>query len=154
MKLTGEFAVKAPRETVFNKLRDARFFASCVDGVDNLNEIDETHYTATFETKIAYLKFKFNVAVELMRVQPPDEIEAKVEGTPLGVVGRLTARSLLRVLEAGDETKVQYESESTLAGKLGSIGQPVLRAKAKEQEKKFAKRRKAHFASAGPEGAS
>jgi hypothetical protein len=25
--------------------RDARFFASCVDGVDNLNEIDETHYT-------------------------------------------------------------------------------------------------------------
>jgi len=154
MKLTGEFAVKAPRETVFNKLRDARFFASCVDGVDNLNEIDETHYTATFETKIAYLKFKFNVAVELMRVQPPDEIEAKVEGTPLGVVGRLTARSLLRVLAAGDETKVQYESESTLAGKLGSIGQPVLRAKAKEMEKQFAKRLQAHFASAGPEGAS
>ena len=153
MKLTGEFAVKAPRETVFNKLRDARFFASCVDGVDNLAEIDETHYTATFETKIAYLKFKFNVAVELMRVAPPDEIEAKVEGTPLGVVGRLTARSLLRVLEAGDETKVQYESESTLAGKLGSIGQPVLRAKAKEMEKQFAKRLQAHFG-AGPEGAS
>jgi uncharacterized protein len=154
MKLTGEFAVKAPRETVFNKLRDARFFASCVDGVHNLNEIDEMHYTATFETKIAYIKFKFNVAVELMRVQPPDEIEAKVEGTPLGVVGRLTARSLLRVLEAGDETKVQYESESTLAGKLGSIGQPVLRAKAKEMEKQFAKRLQAHFAGAGPEGAS
>ena len=153
MKLTGEFAVKAPRETVFNKLRDARFFASCVDGVDNLNEIDQTHYTATFETRIAYLKFKFNVAVELMRVQPPDEIEAKVEGTPLGVVGRLTARSLLRVLEAGDETKVQYESESTLAGKLGSIGQPVLRAKAKEMEKQFAKRLQAHFADGGPEGA-
>ena len=154
MKLTGEFAVKAPRETVFNKLRDARFFASCVDGVDNLNEIDETHYTATFETKIAYLKFKFKVAVELMRVQPPDEIEAKVEGTPLGVVGRLTARSLLRVLEAGDETKVQYESESTLAGKLGSIGQPVLRAKAMEMETQFSKRLQAHFAGAGPEGAS
>jgi len=153
MKLTGEFAVKAPRETVFNKLRDARFFASCVDGVDNLAEIDETHYTATFETKIAYLKFKFNVAVELMRVAPPDEIEAKVEGTPLGVVGRLTARSLLRVLEAGDMTRIQYESESTLAGKLGSIGQPVLRAKAKEMEKQFAKRLQAHFG-AGPEGAS
>ncbi|HKG01389.1 MAG TPA: carbon monoxide dehydrogenase subunit G [Xanthobacteraceae bacterium] len=148
MKLTGEITVKAPREKVFAALRDARFFASCIDGVHDLNEIDETHYTAVFETKVAYLKFKFNVTVELTRVEPPDQIEAKVEGVPLGVVGRLTARSLTRLVEAGDETKVQYESESTLAGKLGSIGQPVLRAKAKQMEKQFASRLQAAFAPA------
>jgi len=148
MKLTGEITVKAPREKVFAALRDARFFASCIDGVHDLNEIDDTHYTAVFETKVAYLKFKFNVTVELTRVEPPDQIEAKVEGVPLGVVGRLTARSLTRLVEAGDETKVQYESESTLAGKLGSIGQPVLRAKAKQMEKQFASRLQAAFAPA------
>jgi uncharacterized protein len=159
MKLTGEITVPAPRETVFNALRDARFFASCVDGVHDLNEIDATHYAAVFETKIAYMKFKFNVTVELMRVEPPSEIEAKVEGVPHGVVGRLTAHSVLKVLEAGDQTKVCYETESTLAGKLGSIGQPVLRSKAKDMEKQFAKRLQAHFATAGsgatgaPEGA-
>jgi carbon monoxide dehydrogenase subunit G len=134
---------------VFNALRDARFFASCVEGVHDLNEIDPTHYSAVFETKIAYMKFKFNVTVELMRVEPPSEIEAKVEGTPLGVVGRLTARSTLQVVEAGDETKIRYETESTLAGKLGSIGQPVLRAKAKDMEREFAKRLQAHFAVPG-----
>ncbi|MFL5073233.1 MAG: CoxG family protein [Xanthobacteraceae bacterium] len=148
MKLTGEITVRAPREKVFAALRDARFFAACIDGVHDLNEIDETHYTAVFETKVAYLKFKFNVTVELTRVEPPDQIEAKVEGVPLGVVGRLTARSLTRLIEAGDETKVQYESESTLAGKLGSIGQPVLRAKAKQMEKQFASRLQAAFAPA------
>ncbi|MFL5046803.1 MAG: CoxG family protein [Xanthobacteraceae bacterium] len=148
MKLTGEITVKAPRDKVFAALRDARFFAACIDGVHDLNEIDETHYTAVFETKVAYLKFKFNVTVELTRVEPPDQIEAKVEGVPLGVVGRLTARSLTRLVEAGDETKVQYESESTLAGKLGSIGQPVLRAKAKQMEKQFASRLQAAFAPA------
>jgi len=146
MKLTGEITVNAPREKVFNALRDARFFASCIDGVRDLNEVDDTHYTALFETRVAYLKFKFNVTVELTKVEPPDTIEAKVEGVPLGVVGRLTARSLTRLVEAGAETKVQYESESTLAGKLGSIGQPVLRAKAKEMEKQFAKRLQAAFA--------
>jgi uncharacterized protein len=147
MKLTGEITVKAPREKVFAALRDARFFASCIDGVHDLNEVDETHYTAVFETKVAYLKFKFNVTVELVRVEPPDQIEAKVEGVPLGVVGRLTARSLTRLVQDGDETKVQYESESTLAGKLGSIGQPVLRAKAKQMEKQFASRLQAAFTS-------
>jgi carbon monoxide dehydrogenase subunit G len=149
MKVTGEITVKAPREKVFAALRDARFFASCIDGVHALNEVDATHYTAIFETKVAYLKFKFNVTVELTRVAPPDQIEAKVEGVPLGVVGRLTARSLTRLVEAGDETKVQYESESTLAGKLGSIGQPVLRAKAKQMEREFASRLQAAFAASG-----
>jgi carbon monoxide dehydrogenase subunit G len=151
MKLTGEITVRAPRETVFTALRDARFFASCVDGVRDLNEIDATHYSAVFETRIAYMKFKFNVAVELTRVEPPSEIEAKVEGVPLGVVGRLTARSVMQVLDAGEETKVRYETESTLAGKLGSIGQPVLRAKAKEMENQFAKRLQAHFAAPAPD---
>jgi carbon monoxide dehydrogenase subunit G len=82
-------------------------------------------------------------------LEAPSEIEAKVEGTPLGVVGRLTARSLTRLSEDGGATKVAYETESTLAGKLGSIGQPVLRAKAKEMEKQFAKRLQAAFEAPG-----
>jgi len=152
MKLTGEITVTAPRQIVFDKLRDARFFASCVDGVHDLNEIDAMHYSATFETKVAYMKFRFAVTVELVRVEPPSEIEAKVEGVPLGVVGRLTARSILHVVEVGEQTKIRYETESTLAGKLGSIGQPVLRAKAKEMEREFAKRLQAHFAAPGAAG--
>ena len=91
MKFDGEISVRAPRETVFEKLRDARAFASCVEGVSALSEVDGTHYAATLETKIAYMRFKFAVAVEV-----------------------------------------------SLAGKLGSMGQPVLRSKAREMEKSFA----------------
>ena len=78
------------------------------------------------------MKFKFNVAVEVMRADPPHEIEAKIEGTPLGIVGRLTASSVTRLAEDGDGTKISYEIEAALTGKLGSLGQPVLRSKAKE----------------------
>jgi len=145
MKVAGEIAINAPRAAVFDALRDARFFASCIEGVHDLTEIDATRYSAVFETTVAYMKFKFNVTVELTRVVPPSEIEARVEGVPLGVVGRLTARSLTRLVDAGDATTVTYESESTLAGKLGSIGQPVLRAKAREMEREFAKRLQAAF---------
>jgi carbon monoxide dehydrogenase subunit G len=97
------------------------------------------------------MKFRFAVTVEVTRMQEPSEIEAKIEGTPLGMVGRLTAKSITRLQDAGNETKVSYSVESTLAGKLGSIGQPVLRAKAKEMEKEFAKRLRAAFAPATPE---
>jgi len=147
MKFTGDILIPAPRDAVYAKVRDARFFASCVEGVQELNEIDADHYTAVLETKVAYLKFKFNVAVEVVRAQPPAEIEAKIEGTPLGIVGRLTASSLTRLAEDGEGTRVSYEIDAALTGKLGSLGQPVLRAKAKEMERQFAERMRAAFAS-------
>jgi uncharacterized protein len=151
MQFSGEISVAAPRDAVYAKVRDARFFASCVEGVQDLKEIDADHYTAVLDTRVAYLKFKFNVAVEVVRADPPHEIEAKIEGTPLGIVGRLTARSLTRLAEENGGTKVSYEIDAALTGKLGSLGQPVLRAKAKEMERIFAERMRAAFASAAGE---
>jgi len=147
MNVSGEFTVNAPRNVVFKTLRDPSSFVRFVDGVSELKEIDPTHYEAKFETKVAYLKFKFNVTVEVTNVEEPSTIEAKIEGTPLGVVGRLTAKSVTTLADAGNETKITYSVESTLAGKLGSIGQPVLRSKAKDMEKQFAARLQAAFAS-------
>jgi carbon monoxide dehydrogenase subunit G len=149
MKFTGDLIIDAPREAVFAKVRDARFFASCVEGVQELNEIDPEHYTAVLETKVAYLKFRFNVTVEVTRMDAPREIEAKVEGTPLGIVGRLTATSITRLADEGAGTRVSYEIDAALTGKLGSLGQPVLRSKAKEMERIFTQRIRAAFAPAG-----
>jgi hypothetical protein len=200
MKFAGELTVKAPRAQVYKAVRDARFFASCVDGVRDLQETAPDTYAAVFETKVAYMKFSFKVTVEVVRADEPREIEAKVEGTPLGIIGRLTATSLTTLTEAGDETKVAYmkfsfkvtvevvradepreieakvegtplgiigrltatslttlteagdetkiayEVEAALTGKLGSLGQPVLRSKAKEMERQFAARLAAAFA--------
>jgi carbon monoxide dehydrogenase subunit G len=148
MNVNGEFIVRAPREKIFNALRDARFFASCVEGVQELTEVDPTHYTATFETKVAYMKFRFKVTVELTKIDEPQRIEARIEGTPLGIVGRMTATSHTQLTEAGDETKVNYGVDAALTGKLGSIGQPILKSKAKAMERQFAERLRAHFESA------
>jgi len=148
MKFSGDIAILAPREAVFAKVGDPKFFASCVEGLRNLTEIDRTHYTAVMETKIAYLKFRFDVAVEVLRLDPPNDIEAKIEGTPAGVVGRLSARSFARMAEENGATRVSYEIEAALTGKLGSLGQPVLRAKMKEMERQFAKRVRAAFGAA------
>ena len=146
MKFSGELTVKAPRAEVYKAVRDARFFASCIDGVRDLQETAPDTYAAVFETKVAYMKFSFKVSVEVVRADAPNQIEAKVEGTPLGIVGRLTATALTTLSDAGDGTKISYEVEAALTGKLGSLGQPVLRSKAKEMERQFAARLAAHFA--------
>jgi carbon monoxide dehydrogenase subunit G len=154
MNVSGEITVKAPRAAVFAKLQDAPFFASCVEGVRDLQAVDGRRYTAVMETRVAYMKFTFKVAVELVTVAPPDRIEAKIEGTPLGIVGRLNAASLTTLTEAGDETHIKYEVDVTLTGKLGSLGAPVLKAKARELEKQFGANLQRAFEPAPAGGAS
>ncbi len=146
MKVQGVISVTAPREAVFSRLSDAGFFASCLDGVQDLTEIDPTHYSALFETRIAYLRFTFKVIVAMTKHSPPSEIEATVEGTPLGAVGRLTATARTELSERGTQTDIIYAIDASLTGKLGSMGEPVLRTKAKEMEKQFAERLMAAFA--------
>ncbi len=148
MKFSGEIAVGAQREAVFAKLQDVHFFASCIDGVHELTPLDDHRFDAVLETKVAYMTFKFKVTVEMTEVTSPHTISAKIEGTPMGLVGRLTATSSTRLTAAGDQTLIQYEIDAALTGKLGSIGQPVLKAKAKDMEKQFAKNLQAAFAPA------
>jgi len=146
MIVSGEIIIPAPRQKVFDALANAPFFASCVEGVHDLKEIDATHYDAMLETKVAYMKFNFKVSVEVTKLSPPDRIEAKIEGIPLGVVGRFTARSSTDLFDAGGDTLVKYMIDASITGKLGSIGQPVLKSKAREMEKKFADKMRAAFA--------
>ncbi len=145
MKFSGEISVPAPREAVFDRLRDARFFASCVEGVGGLTEVDPNRYAARLTTRIAYIRFEFDITVDIVHAERPDSIRAHIEGKPHGVVGRLTASSAARFEDNGAGTRVLYEIEATLTGRLGSIGQPVLKSKAKEMEKQFVARLRAAF---------
>jgi carbon monoxide dehydrogenase subunit G len=150
LNIAGEITVAAPQDAVFKALSDAPFFASCIEGVRDLKAIDASHFRAVLETRIAYLRFNFKVDVEIARLSPPDEIEAKIEGTPLGIVGRLTATATTRLHEAGGQTVIHYSIDATLTGKLGSMGQPVLMAKAKDMEKHFTQQLLAAFAGGRP----
>lgn len=149
MNFTGEIIVRAPRGRVYAAMEDARFFASCVEGVHDLREIDSTHYSAVMETRVAYIRFKFDVTVEITHMEQDRLVEAKVEGVPAGIVGRLIGASRAQLEDRPEGTAILYSMDVALAGKLGALGQPVLKAKAREMEKTFASRMQAAFDQAG-----
>src|SRR5258708_38946558 len=114
MKFSCELTVEASREAVCDRFQDARFFASCVEGVHDLNEITPTRYAALFETRIAYIRFKFEVVVDMTRAERPHTIEAKIEGKPHGIVGRLSATSIASFTEAGGGHIIQHAAEASV----------------------------------------
>jgi uncharacterized protein len=151
MKFLGEIKVAAPREAVFDKINDPAFFASCIEGVKDMKEIDPQHFTATLETRIAYINFKFSISVEIVEIDRPNRIVARSEGTPHGIVGRLSSTSTATLTSDGTGTLVAYEIDASLTGKLGSLGQPVMKSKAKEMERQFAKAISESFAGSSAE---
>lgn len=150
MNVTGEFRVDAPRDAVFDRLADASFFVSCFDGVSGLVDTGAGRYDALFETTVAYMTFRFKMKVEMVRLDRPETIESRIEGAPMGIVGRLSATSITELSEDGTGTRIHYAIESVLTGRLGSLGQPVLRAKARDMERQFVERLRATFAPAAP----
>lgn len=153
MKLDGKFRIAAPRSEVFARLNDPYFFASCLEGVSDLKEIDEDNYTATLETKVAYINFRFDVAVSLTE-RTAERVTVKLEGAPRGMVGRLSSVAVANLVEVedGHETEVAYEMDLALAGRLGSLGQPVMKAKAKDMERGFVRKASQAFVSSPTAG--
>ncbi|MBO6836515.1 MAG: SRPBCC domain-containing protein [Alphaproteobacteria bacterium] len=137
MIFTGSIKVPAPRAAVFEKLNNPQFFASCVSGVENLEELSPTHYKAELATRIAYIRFRFEISVEIVEQVAPERVVAKAEGKPIGAVGRLSSVSSVTLSDVDGGTEATYEIDLSLAGKLGSIGQPVLKSKAREMEREF-----------------
>ena len=150
MTVSGECTVGAARDAVFDKLADPQFFASCFDGVSGLTETGPGRYDATFETTVAYMRFRFTMQVEMVRVDRPDTIEARIEGSPSGMVGRLAATTSTTLTDTPTGTRIAYRIESVLTGKLGSLGQPVLKAKARDMERQFVDRLRAAFPPSTP----
>ncbi len=146
MNISGELMIDAGRDAVFDRLQDPQQFVTLIEGVRDLQQISATQYAALFETKVAYIKFKFKVAVEVMQLDRPNQIAAKIEGSPLGMVGRLSATTLTTLSEADGGTQIKYSVDAVITGRLGSIGQPVLRSKAKEMEDQFVRNLRALLA--------
>ena len=138
MQTSGEFTVAVPRDRAFAFISDPYRIATCIPGCENLRETGPNRYAATLSNKVGPISVKFEVTVELTKIEAPEAIDATVSGNAPGLGGRLTATAALR-LAAVDaaQTRVVYSVDMSLGGRLGGIGQPVFRAKSDELSKKF-----------------
>jgi carbon monoxide dehydrogenase subunit G len=135
---SGEFVVAVDRDTAFGFVGDAVRVAKCIPGCTDLAELSPGRYSAVLTNEVAFITLRFKVIVEVVKLEPPNAIEAKVTGETIGLAGRVTANAGLQLSEAGPKTtEVRYTSNVALAGKLGGLGEPVFRAKSAEAARQF-----------------
>jgi uncharacterized protein len=144
LETTGEITVDVDRDTAFKFIEVPERLAQCIPGCTDLRQVAPGSFTAVLSNEVSFITLSFQVVVEIVKIDPPHTIEAKITGKPIGFTGQLTATAGLHLSEAGlGRTIIRHSSNVGLTGKLGGLGQPVFRAKSAEMSTKFAANLKA-----------
>ena len=141
---TGEIIVDVDRETAFKFIEVPEQLARCIPGCSDLREVAPGRFTAVLTSEVSFMTLNFQVVVEVVKIDPAHTIEARITGRPIGFSGQLVGKAQLELADAGQgRTVIRHSSDIGLTGKLGSLGQPVFRAKSAEMSTKFAANLKA-----------
>src|ERR1700693_4678889 len=133
LQTAGEVSVDVDRTAAFGFVSNPLRLAQCVPGCHDLREISAGRYSAVVTSKVAFITLSFKVIVEIVDIEPPGAIEAKITGDAIGLAGRVVATAGLRLISAGDgRTAISYSTDVVLTGKLGGLGESVFRAKSAE----------------------
>ncbi len=132
MKLEDQFVIEAPIDLVWNFFLDIPRVATCVPGVEIVDQLDEENINVTLAIKVGPIKAKFNGKVLITDLDPPHRLTARGEGRDHNTSSMVSA-TFSADLSDVDQTKtaVKYSIDVVIRGRLGQFGQAVIRATAK-----------------------
>ncbi len=135
MKISGSYAVPAPRDRTYQLLQDPDVLAQCMPGTDQLHKIAEDEYEMKMKVVIASIGGQFGGKVRLADQHPPESFKLMVEGS--GKIGFLKGEGALTLIPNGESTEVSYDGDVQVGGTIASVGQRLIDTTAKLIIKKF-----------------
>ena len=146
MKLSSTFPVPASPDKVLSLFLDPSTMQACIPGCDELTQDDETHYRGVLANEVAHVRFAARFAAEITSSSAPADtgepavVNATIKGEDrrLGSTVKVTAVLTIRPDgSAPDSSVVEYEIELAMWGKLGRLGESVIRRRTQEVERQF-----------------
>jgi carbon monoxide dehydrogenase subunit G len=138
------FHVDAPPERVWALLLDPARLAPCLPGCAGIEVEDERTYRLRLLVTVGFLSTTQDVRVIVTEAEPPRRLVAVGRGEDRKLGSHVDVRStlLLSPVEPGGTT-VRYRSEVKVLGRLGSVGDAVMRVKGRQLAGEFAERLRA-----------
>jgi carbon monoxide dehydrogenase subunit G len=142
MQFENSATVGGRREDLWDFLMDIPRVAACIPGVEDVSEIDPDQYRGTLGLRVGPIKIRFEGRINVTeRDRENWRAIMEAEGTDKGASGKVKATITLRLNQiAPDQTEILMGTQASILGRLGEFGQPVMRKKADELMKEFAKR--------------
>jgi carbon monoxide dehydrogenase subunit G len=137
MKLRSSFVVPAERTRVFTHFLDPGSMRACIPGCSELERVDETHYRGRLVNEIAHVRFSAGFSAEITELRAPHEVRAVLKGEDKRLASSIRIDALLTVDPDGHASAVSYDLDLALRGKIGRLGESIVRRRSAEVERQF-----------------
>jgi len=135
LKLEGSYTISAPRDRVFDLLRDPQLLRTCIPNCEELTEVSPGRYEATIRAGIGSIRGTFTGHVEISDLQPPTSYRLLVEGA--GGPGHVKGDAHVTLADAADGTRVDVLGDGQVGGLIAGVGQRMLLPSARSMMNQF-----------------
>jgi carbon monoxide dehydrogenase subunit G len=135
IKFSGVFEVKKKQEEVYDFLADPNRFAALLPDFQGLTVQDATHFTLKVKAGISYIKGSADMKMELAEADRPRRAQYKGQGVVAG--GNVTVVAGFDLATTAHGTKVDWQGEAQIFGRLPSVAGGMLEPLGKKQIQKL-----------------
>ena len=129
MQFNGTVEISAPRNPVWEFVSDPQKMGGCGPGVESVEEIDETHFTARAKVTVGPVSARFSVDAEFLERVEPDRAMVRIRAKAPGTAVDGTAEMTLHDGDAGT-TVMDWTADVQFSGTLASIGARLIQVTA------------------------
>jgi uncharacterized protein len=134
--MSGEFVLPADKATVWARLNDAGTLKASIPGCESLDKLSDTDFQAVVRVKIGPVSARFKGKVHLTDIDPPNSYKISGEGEG-GVAGFARGSAAVRLTEAGGGTRLAYDVDAQVGGKIAQLGGRLIDSTAKKLAGEF-----------------
>lgn len=144
MKFSSRFEVPAAPDKVVALFFDPATMRECLPGCEEFEQVDETTYRGTLTNEISHVKFKAAFSAVITSVEEAKDgdgaatVNAVLKGEDRRLGSTIKIDASVRITPQGEASVVEYEFEIAMWGKLGRLGEAVIRRRSVEVERQFA----------------
>jgi uncharacterized protein len=128
MKLAGDYLFDATVPEVWSALFDPVILAAVMPGCEKLDLVDG-QYVGEIKVKVGPIQGKFTGKVDLKDKDEPRSYTMIVDGR--GAPGFVKATAAVTLTAEGEGTRVHYDTDAQIGGKIASVGQRLIEASAR-----------------------
>jgi hypothetical protein len=128
MKLAGEYVFEAEIQEVWDALFDPAVLAAVMPGCEKLDLVDGA-YVGEIKVKVGPIQGKFAGKVDLVDQVPPTSYKMIVDGK--GAQGFVKATATIKLEAQGTSTRITYDSDAQVGGKIATVGQRLVETSAR-----------------------
>lgn len=132
MQFSESLEINAPRDRVWAFVSDPRQVGWCGPGVQSIEAIDATNFTAKARLNLGFFTTGLTVNLEVLDAEAPDRVVIRAGGQAQGTVVDATVELRLSGPAAGPTT-LDFSADLAISGSFASVATRFLETNAEGQ---------------------